>query len=146
MRECTIPAGKAILFPILNLVFFNCPGEAFTEEEMRAQLDFLFSLFPCNLECTIDGVPIEGLDSYRTQSPAFEMTLPTDGILGCDDLPAPAGDYFPSVSEGVWILHTPLSEGEHEISFRAALCVPGTDIEFAATDTTYLITVVDEDD
>lgn len=40
-RECTIPAGKAVLFPILNLLFFNCPDEDVSEAEIRAVLEFL---------------------------------------------------------------------------------------------------------
>ena len=149
-RECTIPAGKAILFPVLNLLFFNCPDESFTEQEMRETLDFLFTLLVCNLECEIDGVPVENLDAHRTQSPAFVMTLPEDNLLlgNCEGLGGgpPAADYFPVVSEGVWILHAPLSVGEHEIFLRGALCDPGSGEEFAATEVTYLITIVDASD
>ncbi len=144
-RECTIPAGKAVLFPILNLLFFNCPAEAYTEEEMRATLEGMLAFFTINLECTIDGVPLEDLTIYRTQSPAFVMTLPEDNILlgNCEDLGGgpPAGDYFPVVSDGWWILHTPLSEGEHEIFFGGEVVEFGFFVE-----ATYHITVVDEDD
>ena len=140
-RDCTIPAGKAILFPILNLFFFNCPDEAATEEEMRAVLDFLTSFFTIILECTIDGAPLEELTTYQTQSPAFVMTLPEDNIFldNCAD-PTPADDYFPVVSDGWWILHTPLSEGEHEIFLRGEVVEFGFFVEV-----TYHITVVDED-
>jgi len=115
---------------------------------MRETLDFFFTLLVCNLECEIDGVPVENLDAYRTQSPAFVMTLPEDNVLvgNCEDDGPPAGDYFPVVSEGVWILHAPLSVGEHEIFLRGALCDPGSGEEFAATEVTYLITIVDAGD
>ena len=144
-RSCTVPAGKAILFPILNLVFFNCPDEAITEEEMRASLEFLLSFFTINLECEIDGEALEALGMYQTQSPAFVMTLPADNIFlgNCEGLGGgpPAGDYFPVVSDGWWILHTPLSEGEHEIHFRGEVVEFGFFVEV-----TYHITVVYEDD
>ncbi len=144
-RECTIPAGKAVLFPILNLLFFNCPDEDVPEEEMRAVLEFLTTFFTIELQCTIDGVPLEGLDTYQAQSPAFVMTLPEDNIFlgNCEGLGGgpPPGEYFPVVSDGWWILHTPFSEGEHEIFFRAEIEEFGFFVEV-----TYHITVVDEDD
>jgi len=142
-RVCTIPAGKAVLFPLLNVVFFNCPEESFTEEQMREILEGFLTSLTINLECTIDGVPLEDLTSYRTQSPAFVMTLPDDNIFtgSCADDGPPADDYFPVVSDGWWILHTPFSEGEHEIFLR------GENEEFGFfVEVTYHITVVDEDD
>jgi hypothetical protein len=108
---------------------------------MRATLEFLTTNFTIVLECTIDGVPLEDLGSYQTQSPAFVMTLPADNIFlgNCEDLGGgpPAGGYFPTVSDGWWILHTPLPVGEHEIFFRGEVVEFGFFVE-----ATYHITVV----
>ena len=144
-RECTIPAGKSVLFPLLNTFFFNCPDENVPEEEMRAVLDFILTFFTINLECTVDGVPLEELTIYRAPSPAYVMTLPADNIFlgNCEGFGGgpPAEDYFPVVADGFMILHTPLSEGAHEIFLR------GEVVEFGfVVEVTYDITVVDEDD
>ena len=61
------------------------------------------------------------------------------------NIPAP-DDYEPLVSDGFWILHEPLSEGEHEITFGGTLCDPGTGEPFNVIEATYLLTVVDDDD
>jgi hypothetical protein len=79
----------------------------------------------------IDGVPVEDLESYRVESPLFEFgPLPANslfehlfGIASLD--PTPEGATSMSVIDGVWLLLTPPSVGEHEIHIRA----PGRGID-----------------
>ncbi len=123
VRECTVPAGKALFLPIWNRMAYNSPGETYTEEELRdlaAQLLGPFSepaepVF--ELRCIIDGVPVEGLkDNFRAKSPVFEFTYPEDNFHG--DAP---GTYFPAVSDGWWIMLKPLPVGTHEIRSYASI-------------------------
>jgi hypothetical protein len=78
-------------------------------------------------DVTIDGVPVENLESYRVESPLFEFgPLPENSLFehpfGIASLDAtPAGTTSLSVSDGVWLLLTPLSVGEHEIHIRAPI-------------------------
>jgi hypothetical protein len=137
-RECTIPSDKGILFPIMNVECDSATDPAFdTESELRscakADQDTVITK-----EITIDGVNIGNLDSYRFQSPLFNLTFPENNIAGIEPQTTKA------VSDGFWIFLGPLPPGTHEIHSKAALGDPtaiGT-TNFAL-DVRYLITVVE---
>jgi hypothetical protein len=136
-RECTIPSDKAILIPIVNVECDSAVDSSLdTEAELRAcakaDQDTVIAK-----EITVDGFNIGNLDSYRFQSPLFNLTFPENNIAGVAPQTAKA------VSDGFWILLEPLSPGSHEIRFKAALGDPtaiGT-TNFAL-DVRYLLTVV----
>jgi hypothetical protein len=137
-RECAIPSGKAILIPIINVECDSALDPSLdTEAELRAcakaDQDTVIGK-----EITVDGVNIGSLDSYRLQSPLFNLTFPENNIAGVGPQTAKA------VSDGFWILLKPLSPGSHEIHFKGVLGDP-TAIGTAnfALDVTYLLTVVE---
>ncbi|UCC22890.1 MAG: hypothetical protein JSW23_02140 [Planctomycetota bacterium] len=131
-RQGTVPADKALFFPIFNIWAYNSPGETYTEEELRAMCEGFVDMVSV-LSCTVDGdaLPVSSVlrpkSILRFQSPAFAL----DGILGEVDL---------VVCDGYWVMLPPLSEGEHEIHFHAE--IPEYEI---VQDVIYNITVVDED-
>ena len=137
-RECTIPSDKAILIPIINVECDSTVDSSLdTEAELRAcakaDQDTVIAK-----EITLDGINIGNLDSYRFQSPLFNLTYPENNIAGV------APQTGKAVSDGFWILLEPLSPGSHEIHFKAALGDPtaiGT-TNFAL-DVRYLLTVVE---
>lgn len=137
-RECTIPSNKAILFPIINVECDSATDPALdTESGLRscakADQDTVITK-----EAIIDGVSIGNLDSYRFQSPVFNLTFPENNIAGIAPQTAKA------VSDGFWIMLEPLSPGTHEINYNAALGDPtviGT-TNFVI-DITYHLTVVE---
>jgi hypothetical protein len=114
-RKCLIPAGKAILFPILNV---ECSYVEFptlkTESQLRAcakaDQDKVRSL-----EATVDGVKLQNLEKYRVQSPLFSIRLPENNVLGL------SSGNTQVVSDGFWIMLKPLSAGNHEIHFSGSL-------------------------
>jgi hypothetical protein len=111
-RTCTIPEGKAILFPVLNFVNVRAaPSE--TEEDLRRivkdQADKATSL-----EASVDGAPLQDLQNYRAESPLFNVTLPEGNILG---IPGRSSE---AVTDGYWVMLQPLPAGEHTIHFRGA--------------------------
>jgi hypothetical protein len=111
-RTCTIPEGKAILFPVLNFVNVRAaPSE--TEEDLRKipkdQADKA-----ATLEASVDGVPLQDLQNYRADSPLFNVTLPESNILG---IPGRSSE---AVADGYWVMLQPLPAGEHTIHFRGA--------------------------
>jgi hypothetical protein len=127
-RYCTVPAGKAIFFPIINgLSFapdFPDPGSLcdvpFLSTEEQVRCDVNKDIDPVDfLECEIDGVALQDLFSYRVESPegGYTFSLPEGSIYNGWGLPA--GDRYPAVADGYWILLPPLSKGEHVIHFRA---------------------------
>ncbi len=72
------------------------------------------------LEVTIDGVPVQNVREYRAASPApFSLTYPENSVVG-----VPAGEYYPQVADGYWLMLAPLSKGEHLIEIHVV--APGT--------------------
>jgi hypothetical protein len=132
-----VPEGKALFFPILVYTGW-APTDGETEEEVRATANFFMdpSLIQL-LECTIDGVAIQDLYSYRAESPV--------GTLGENDMTdVPDGSDI-LLADGYWLLLEPLDEGDYVIHFRGAVG-PDPDEIWFALDVTYLITVSDDDD
>jgi hypothetical protein len=136
-RDCTVPRGKSIFFPLVNAMFFNDPPptEPVSVEEKRAELDDLFSL-GCNLSSTLDGTPTVFYNPIiRTQSPTFPIEFIEDNIFGVD----PGWVDEEVVSDGFWIMLPPLTNGEHVIHFAGALCDAG--VSFFEVDVTYTLLV-----
>jgi hypothetical protein len=137
-RQCTIPSDKGILISLINAACDSASEPALdTEAELRscakADQDTVIAK-----EITVDGVNIGNLDSYRFQSPPFNVTFPENNIAGVAPQTAKA------VSDGFWVLLEPLLPGSHEIHFKAALGNPtvGGTTNFAL-DVMYLLTVVE---
>jgi hypothetical protein len=114
-RTCTIPAGKAILIPVLNTINIRAASE--TDEELLAGAKSLTDSVTI-LEFSIDGVPLQDIWNYRIQSPFFDVTLPTDNVFGIS-----AGTYR-AVADGYWVFLQPLPPGQHEIRLRGAMGNP----------------------
>lgn len=114
-RSCTIPAGKAILFPILNA---EC---SYTEyPNLRTQSD----LASCaksiadtitNQHLRIDGVDVQGLQNYRVKSPLFTINFPEGNIYGVKA--GPTQGY----GDGYYVFLPPLTPGKHDIEFTGAI-------------------------
>jgi hypothetical protein len=114
-RTCTIPSGKAIFFPVLNVECDYLSDLAHkTEADLRkcAKDD---QDKATNLQATIDGVAIPDLNMYRVQSPLFNLTIPKDNAMGI-----PPGS-TQAISDGFWVLLKPLPVGKHEIHFSGSL-------------------------
>ena len=130
-RTVTIPAGKALFFPIVNFigVFIPEPGEPEpSEEEFREIMDFIIAS-GFSLECTVDGVALEDLEDYRAQTDVFGVTVPEGGLVD-------AGTFDFAMADGFWLMLSPLSAGEHTIHIAGSLDLFGLEV-----DVTYNLTV-----
>ncbi|RBP48818.1 hypothetical protein [Arenicella xantha] len=111
-RTCTIPEGKHIFFPVINMLYYpkekhspSCAsvkkGAALNNEELlsiRVELDQIKAINPAH---------------YRLSSPGcFDLF----GLLP-EDVGAP--EIFPSASDGYWVMLKPLSKGKHSLKFSA---------------------------
>jgi hypothetical protein len=114
-RYCTIPTGKAILFPILNseCSFAEFPNLK-TEEQLR-QCAKQMQDSVVHLEATVNGVPLVGLEGNRIQSSLFNFTIPQNNILGLQPQTTQA------ISDGNWVFLKPLPVGNHTIYFKGGL-------------------------
>jgi len=122
-RSCTISAGKALLFPLVNCEASNAdtgPGN-FTIDQLRA-----FCANPPTgvlgntLTASIDGVALTNLTSYRAISPLFNYTIPNDNLFQHFGIPLSAGTYGPTVADGFYLFVNPLPPGKHVIHFSSA--------------------------
>jgi hypothetical protein len=124
-RNCNIPFGKAILFPVINAEWSvaeananegNCPystnvisgsSKAALQACAKAAMDTVTTT-----QASIDGVSIQDLyNNYRVQSPLFNFNAVQDNIFAI-----PSGS-TKAVSDGWWVLLSPLSKGQHTIVF-----------------------------
>jgi len=127
-RSCTIPAGVALFFPIVNVWVDNtdCPSYDTNSLEKLVGIAMGSVDSASAMSCTIDGVRVKGLgDSitspYRVGPQVFSYTLAsTDNILanyfGAKCIPNGI-TVTPAVEDGVYLLLAPLSAGQHTIHF-----------------------------
>ena len=111
-RKCTIQAGKAIFFPILE------KEDSFTEDsDLKIESELIRRSKDAtdksiNLELVIDGIPIEYMLDYRVQSNIFDLEFPEDNVYEVKP------GLTRSVCDGYWAFIKPPSEGKHHIYFK----------------------------
>ena len=136
-RTCSIPAGKALFFPVLNQAYFGDLGE--TEAEMRAVVNIIMEHI-VRMSVEIDGIPISHLNRFRTESALFNVgPFPANAVFGLAE-----GATYPAVDDGVYLLLLPLSPGAHTIHCSGEVFVPKDVLGFEygfTQDFTYHITV-----
>lgn len=114
-RSCTVPTGKAILYPVIN---YECSfadqtyvtTEQGLEKRCKTEMDQIGDLY-----AKLDGEEIE-LRNYRVKSGCFTIDIPTNNCIG-----AVAGTTT-MASDGFWLFFDNLPRGRHElISFGSCL-------------------------
>lgn len=151
-RTCTIPTGKHLFFPVVNVGWWTlnsdvefCLANFDSVEECARQsikdyMDYLMANAE-ELSVTIDGKDVDlhiteqVLSPYRVVSPSsFVFRLPLDNAY---DVPAdqcrPVDgelDCSPGYSDGVFLMLAPLSSGEHTIRIVAS---PNLDVTYNLT-------------
>jgi hypothetical protein len=136
VRDCTVPVGKALFFPLLNTECSTLDPPPFhgdTPEELHECAEAVFD--PINVFAAVDGVAVQNLGTgcenspYCVWSPLFSFTVPPNNVLGVDP---GTGD---SVGLGYYLMLAPLSAGQHTIQFG------GRGESGFALDITYNLTV-----
>ena len=112
-RTCTIPADRAILFPVaINECSFAENVELKTEREL---LDCAKSGNEVTvIKAIVDGKPIEDLQSYRVSSKIFDVTMPANNIFGVPNCPCKTK----AVSDAFMVFLKPLSPGKHTLEWE----------------------------
>ncbi|MDJ0942692.1 MAG: hypothetical protein QNJ30_04480 [Kiloniellales bacterium] len=147
VRECTVPKGKALFFPLINnalFAFLNDPPEERTEEFLRAQAKCTEPLVGF---AEIDNVKLTARQLRRfttgpsgSQSPLFNVQLPPGNVAGAGEDDIPELVLSPSAEDGFYLYIEPLSPGEHRIRWFVKGCRPGR-----LQDITYHLTVAASD-
>ena len=144
VRNCTVPADKALFFPLVNTFDLFDPTETGTPlDDVRALVAPLINGV-VTLQATLDSADVKDLFGYRVASRGFTYVLPENnlatalfGAVFPDGYPAKK--YGPTTSDGYWLLVAPLSLGKHTIHFGGTVDLPN--VHFT-TDVTYNLTVV----
>lgn len=134
-RDITIPPGKSLFFPSINLVadtLFDDPH--LTAQELEDLGTFVIDLVDSNY-ARIDGKDIA---THRAKSGAVTIILPLeDSLLEFFYGEPISGEVYPTITEGYWVFLSPLEPGEHVLEFGGCISA----FEFC-TDVTYNITVL----
>lgn len=157
-RSCTVPADKALFFPLLNVGASNCPEEVKGEEytcDLAASEDYLHTSAKSVMESgevaltmEIDGVAVPDLIGYRADSETFldtapvgssELLGPCSGPIRENTCGVSVGSTRKMAADGYWIMLRPLSPGEHKLHFAGSVTFP--DKTTFGTELTYSLTV-----
>jgi hypothetical protein len=110
-RECTVPAGKFLFFPLANYVAMPTEGGAPTCEVMMRDARQITD-GASRLVLKIDGQPQPALEAHRVD---------TRGCFDAGARRSPPENVFPSAGNGYYVMLKPLPPGTHEIEFGAVL-------------------------
>lgn len=114
-RSCTIPTGKRIFLPVINLICIPFPDETI-QQNARACKEAIDAVNFTSLE--IDGRARDRLIERAQDKKGFDVTAPDDNLFG-----APAGVYI-AVHDGFFALLPVLRPGEHTIHFKGSSSGP----------------------
>ncbi len=138
VRNCAIPAGKALFIESLNSEWSSLEGFA-TEADQRAAADW-YAQHMHNVYFILDGRPLPNIGAYLVSSPQFTFTAPSPWIFGA------TGGTGTTVAEGYCFLVAPLSVGQHTIRYGGWFhfsTADGDPFDYnAPVDMTYNLTVV----
>lgn len=120
-RSCTVPAQKAIFFPIINAECSSVEGAGTTDQDLRACATDLIDRVKV-AEASVDGVALPINRDFRVQSPPPPFPI---RFVGNNPFGVPAGNGV-AVSDGFWVLLGPLPAGQpHTVHFHGLARFPG---------------------
>jgi len=111
-RECKVPKGKYLFFPVINMLMFSPRNRHVACAEVQAGAaannDHLQHAI-----VKIDGVPVPDVARFRVRTEqCFDVFAQAKYI---DDPKA----YAPAASDGYWLMLEPPAVGRHRLSVRA---------------------------
>jgi hypothetical protein len=113
VRNCTVPAGKAILISPAEI---ECSvadeGIGSTFADLRSCAKGVMD--PVTADVTVDGVHLTNLlTRYRFESPLFTFKYPADSLF---DVPGPGTTK--AVLDAILVILAPLAAGRHTLDLR----------------------------
>jgi hypothetical protein len=136
VRECTIPAGKAILLPVIAAEYSykeypTLNTEAKLRQGVGSDQDNVNSM-----DAIIDGTELKDLQKYRLQSSLFTINFTKNNLFGVSEGTTKA------IADGTWLFLQPLKPGKHIIQFGGGhVNFLSTGVSNFATKTTYYLTI-----
>ncbi len=116
-RNCEVPAGSALFFPLLNNFYGatkSDPANQKTEAFCRAQVESTINAAN-TLVFRVDGVAMTGLKQQAVRSVLFDVQLPPDNIFGLVSADPSVRLVSPSCDAGYYVFLSPLPPGWHTL-------------------------------
>lgn len=110
-RVCTIPPGRALFFPVINMVYLPRQGDPTFNCERAKAAAAINNETTLDLFAELDGVPIEQVKRHRVSS---EKCFNVFARVPSAKRPYKA---YPSATDGYWLLIKPLDKGRHVLKF-----------------------------
>lgn len=134
-RNCSVPAGKAILAPLIS-------GSCW-DDDTDPKLKTEAGLRECSREgqefgvvsATLDGRQLQNLERYRATSSVFNMTVAENNAFQS------SSGTFPAMADGFFAFLEPLPPGEHTLMLEQSVLNPVQPEYNFASKTTYNLTV-----
>lgn len=131
-RKCSVPEGKYIFFPVINMAYWpRNPGGMTCSEAMEKAALNNDKLLEISVE--LDGNFVSEPFKLRLKSPE------------CFDLFAlkkeNSAKVYPTATDGFWVMLKPLASGHHKLTFRAKYNRPGSPYGTMAQDIEYDLTI-----
>jgi hypothetical protein len=113
-RVCRIPAGKSILFPVIN-----CEANPLEYPELKTHQELVEHVKRdedtiIKKNCSVDGKEIPA-QRIKSDPLVFELTINKDNAANIKG----GGNTYAS-ADGYWVFLKPLPKGEHFISFQGS--------------------------
>lgn len=127
VRNITIPLGKAVFFPIIDVEVSTVESgsgdpnnpDAVKDINVLRQAAAQFADIYSKISLEIDGFKVPNIQQFRVQSTAFGFYLPPDDIFtAIGEGTFSPGFYFPGVDDGYYVMLKPLTPGKHTIHFH----------------------------
>ncbi|WP_421743078.1 hypothetical protein [Cellulomonas sp.] len=144
-RECTIPYGKKVVFPVVNFgafAFPDDPPEQRTEEYLRAQVAG-FKDAATGLRVTVDGTVLRRSELRYEESRLFSVPMPADNLFAALGVPGlPDGPFLlgPCVDAGYYVTLRSLRPGAHTLHIEGVI-EAADPAQNTVVDVTYELTV-----
>lgn len=133
-RRCTVPQGRHIFFPVINMVYWRPPQRPVSCEAVQ-DAAALNNDRLSTIQLSIDGRDIPEMRAHREKSPGcFDVFARVS-----KQVKAPPG--YPAASDGYWIMLKPLPAGKHTIHFHAQYDRPGSPFGNLTQDVSYEIEI-----
>ena len=145
-RDCTVPANKALFFPLINR-WVVPDADVDTPEEIDPLLEWIPDYFAdsrtatCELTLRVDGEDIlpttQDLDAELYVEHLEPFSLELDDDNWASQWGKPGGDYASAWLDGHWALLEPLAPGDHVVEFGGVIC-DGEAVSWSTAATYYL--------
>lgn len=112
-RSCSIPAGRSILFPVIN-----CEANPIEFPELKTKEDLINHVVNdentiVEKTCLLNDISID-VQRVKSDPEIFEVKLNDDNIYNVN------GGETIACADGYWVFLKPLPQGEYSLSFKGS--------------------------